>query len=387
MKYLLIFLLSVGVYADTTTGDYSPIIKQVGGDVHITGVPQRVVNRLLDDLDKMDLTIEEKNKELEESAKKYRSLEQEVERFKLANVDDTAIQGFVELALVALRKGDFAEAERLAGELLDKHLENKVTQAASANFIKGQALSLQYKPVEALPYLKKAYNYRSENREYAFAYALLLQKQQQFKQAIPIYEDILQIDRESGDKFELATTLNNLAILYENTNYYELAEKYFLEALDILRKLAKANPKAYEPDVVLTLNNLANLYNKTNRYDLAEKYYLEALEFYRKFAEVNPMAYELDVADTLGKLGLFYSEQDNQEKSQKYYNESISIYRHWYKKHPKLYATKLFVALVLTAISAKENPCPLFKEALSLAPSEEWRQTILNMGKQCQLQD
>ncbi|MDM8566860.1 tetratricopeptide repeat protein [Candidatus Halobeggiatoa sp. HSG11] len=578
MKLIILLLLSVSVQAGTqqTTGNCSPVIDdtKIGGSVTIicNGIPQRVVDRLLKDLDERDLTLEEKNKELDELADRYRSLEQEVERFKRDNVDDKNIQGFVEQALVALRKGDFAEAERLAGELLDKHLENKVTQAASANFIKGQALSLQFKPVQALPYLKKAYNYRSENGEYAFAYAFLLAKQRQFKPAIPIYEDILQIIRESGDEHNVADTLNNLAILYKDTNRYELAEKHYLEALRIRRKLAKTNTKAYKPDVAMTLNNLANLYSNTNRYELAEKHYLEALrirrklaktnpktykphvamtlnnlaillndtrryelaekhylealnirrklaqanpkayksdvaitlnnfalllnetnhyklaekhylealDIRRKLAQANPKAYLYDVATTLNNLAILYKNTNRYELAEKhylealrirrklaqanptaylsyvartlnnlanlysktnryelaekhylealrirrklaqtnpnayepyvadilynsgkfyffeledkitaykYFSETLIIQRNWYKKYPKLYATKLFLTLVLTAMTTKNNPCSLLKESLSIAPSEEWKQKILKKGAKCQLQN
>ncbi len=218
MRYLLIFLLSMSVYAENikqenvTHGPQAHIFNNVYGDVNVEGVPQSVVDYLIADLKKKDFALEDARKALKEQLDRYRSLEQELEQFKQANQTDTKIQEFVTQAQTALLKGNFAEAERLAGELLEKHLENKVTQAASANFIKGQALSLQYKPVQALPHLKKAYNYRPENREYAFAYAVLLQEQRQFKQAILIYEDILQIDRESGNE-DVASTLNNLAVL------------------------------------------------------------------------------------------------------------------------------------------------------------------------------
>jgi hypothetical protein len=47
----------------------------------------------------------------------------------------------------------------------------------------------------------------------------------------------------------VATTLNNLAILYRYTRREKEAETAYLESLDIRRQLAKANPATYQPDV------------------------------------------------------------------------------------------------------------------------------------------
>jgi tetratricopeptide (TPR) repeat protein len=52
--------------------------------------------------------------------------------------------------------------------------------------------------------------------------------------------------------------------------------------------LATANPDAYISDVAQTLNNLALLHNNTNRYEQAEQDFQEALEIRRKLATVNP---------------------------------------------------------------------------------------------------
>ena len=62
----------------------------------------------------------------------------------------------------------------------------------------------------------------------------------------------------------VAETLNNLAILYSDTQRHVEAEKAYQEALELRRKLARANPAAYEPDMATTLNNLAILYSTPN---------------------------------------------------------------------------------------------------------------------------
>ena len=93
----------------------------------------------------------------------------------------------------------------------------------------------------------------------------------------------------------LAAVLNNLGALYSATQRFADAEKAYLEARDLRRKLTQKTPDAYEPAVAMTLNNLGVLYRDTQRFADAEKAYLEALGFYKKFAEKNPTVYQKDV--------------------------------------------------------------------------------------------
>ena len=93
-----------------------------------------------------------------------------------------------------------------------------------------------------------------------------------------------------------------------DTQRMKEAEAAFQEALDICRQLAKANPAAYQPDVARTLNNLATLYSTTQRMKEAEAAYQEALDIYRQLAKANPAAYQPNVAETLNNLGGLYHE-------------------------------------------------------------------------------
>ena len=80
----------------------------------------------------------------------------------------------------------------------------------------------------------------------------------------------------------------------------------YSEALEIYKRLAKSNPQAYEPYVATTLNNLALLYSVTQRFNESEKMYSEALEIRKRLAKNNPQVYNSKLASTLG--GLAYCE-------------------------------------------------------------------------------
>ena len=60
----------------------------------------------------------------------------------------------------------------------------------------------------------------------------------------------------------VATSLNNLAALYESQGRYTEAEPLYIKALEMNKKLLGAE----HPDVATSLNNLAALYETQGRY-------------------------------------------------------------------------------------------------------------------------
>ena len=109
-------------------------------------------------------------------------------------------------------------------------------------------------------------------------------------------------ERSEAYEAYIATTLNNLAVLYDDTQRFDKAEEYYLRALEIRERLAKAHPEAYEADVAMTLNNLAVLYKNTQRFDKAEEYYMRALEIYERLFSQWPDLYASDVQMVLENL-------------------------------------------------------------------------------------
>ncbi|AAM05106.1 TPA: tetratricopeptide repeat protein [Methanosarcina acetivorans] len=92
----------------------------------------------------------------------------------------------------------------------------------------------------------------------------------------PLYEDMLQLlEAKLGlEHTSVATTLNNLAGLYDNMGEYEKALPIYQRALEIVEKVL--GPQ--HPDVANTLNNLALLYRQMGEYEKALPIYQRALE-------------------------------------------------------------------------------------------------------------
>jgi hypothetical protein len=64
---------------------------------------------------------------------------------------------------------------------------------------------------------------------------------------------------------DLAQTLNNLGVLYEETHRFAEAEAADKGAAGIRRELAAQNPAAYRPGLARTLTHLASLYRNMHR--------------------------------------------------------------------------------------------------------------------------
>ncbi|MGD1861172.1 MAG: tetratricopeptide repeat protein, partial [Leptolyngbyaceae cyanobacterium] len=115
---------------------------------------------------------------------------------------------------------------------------------------------------------------------------------------------------------DVATTLNNLAVLQSVQNELSTAQASYEEALQIRRTLAEENPRTYLPDVATTLNNLAVLQPLQNELSTAQASYAEALRIRLTLAEENPRTYLPDVAMTLINVSIFYLQaQPDQERS------------------------------------------------------------------------
>jgi tetratricopeptide (TPR) repeat protein len=136
------------------------------------------------------LSREEKIKEAEDWAKRYRELEA---RLAAQGAEDTLAQQ----AKAALEQGDLNRAGELLDEIL-KREEKTVDKATADHFNRAQVYQLQFQPLQALPHLEKAYRYRPEKVAYALAYAKLLQEQHEFKPAETIYTEILSRLREQA---------------------------------------------------------------------------------------------------------------------------------------------------------------------------------------------
>ena len=130
--------------------------------------------------------------------------------------------------------------------------------------------------------------------------ATYLQTRGAYAEAEPLFKRALAIGEKAlgPDHPDVATSLNNLAVLYRATGRYAEAEPLYQRALAIGEKAL--GPE--HPDVATRLNNLAVLYQATGRYAEAEPLYQRALAIGEKaLGPDHP-----DVATALNNLAVLY---------------------------------------------------------------------------------
>lgn len=121
--------------------------------------------------------------------------------------------------------------------------------------------------------------------------------------------------KKLNDSDKLSSTLNRIGAIYHEWGLYDVAMKYFLDALKIAES---ANPKE-ESRIAQSYNNLGLLYKDMNETDKAYDYFQRALNYYKKSDDKRMISY------TLNNIGIIYKRVGEYEKAIEYYNESLKI--------------------------------------------------------------
>jgi tetratricopeptide (TPR) repeat protein len=182
-----------------------------------------------------------------------------------------------------------------------------------------------------------------------------------YEQAEYYYQRNLEISKKVyGKKHqETATSLNNLALVYESQSKYDEAIKLYLEAIEIDKKTIGIE----HPDYAIHLNNLALVYKAQGKYDEAIKLYLEAIEIDKKTIGIEHPEY----ATRLNNLARVYDSQGKYNKAIKLYLEAIEIDKKTIGiEHPN-YAIRLNnLANVYYAQGKYQDALLLFEEVLRI---------------------
>lgn len=142
---------------------------------------------------------------------------------------------------------------------------------------------------------------QSDMRDFAEKYemeAQLLSIENRHDEAMTAYEQMLTYHRSAERLFDVAH-------FSQRQNDFDRATSRYTEALERCRQLAQTNPAVYQPYVATTLNNLAVLYRAQNRMDGAETAYDEALTIRRQLTQTNRRVFGIDCANTLVMGGGF----------------------------------------------------------------------------------
>ncbi|MDO8400769.1 MAG: CHAT domain-containing protein [Bradyrhizobium sp.] len=145
-----------------------------------------------------------------------------------------------------------------------------------------------------------------------------LVKAGKYAEAIPLQQRVLAIGEKGTDHQDVATSLNNLAFLYDKQGRYADAEPLLKRALAIFEKSLGPD----HPSVAVSLNSLATLYENQGRYEEAGPLYKRALAIREKSLGPN----HSDVASSLNNLAGLYKEQGRYADAEPLYKRALAIF-------------------------------------------------------------
>jgi tetratricopeptide (TPR) repeat protein len=318
----------VSTVTQTSSGWCSPNITNVSGNVTVIckGVDPRALKRLNHELDLKNLQYAEKFREADEWAERYHDLEKRLAE----SGDDTELSKKAE---EYLREGDLENATAILDEILAKE-EREVDRTAANNFNRALISELQFKPLDALPFLEKAHRYRPENLKYALSYAELLETESKFTTAEDVLLPSLKIARERSNdgaaaQLQLAQALSLLGHVYTITQRLAKAKCAYKEALDIYDRpeVAKSGQYGLVFRKISLLIEMGRLYAQTQRLPDAYDSYNTALEISEPLANENSTTYLLQRAELFDELGNLHRFNHELPQAEDFHTKAVAVWK------------------------------------------------------------
>ncbi|MBL7519161.1 tetratricopeptide repeat protein, partial [Frankia sp. CNm7] len=132
---------------------------------------------------------------------------------------------------------------------------------------------------------------------------------------------------QTGDPAVQARLWERLAWRLGNAGRREEALAAGEQGVEIRRRLAGANPAAFEPDLAAALTNLGAMLSGLGRREEALVTTEQAVEIYRRLAGANPAAFEPDLARSLTNLGALLSELGRRKEALAATAQAVEIRR------------------------------------------------------------
>jgi len=149
------------------------------------------------------------------------------------------------------------------------------------------------------------------------------------EQALELYERALFAQRAylRDVHVDIATTLNNIGVVYYAQNNYDKALKAYKEASAVYTTLHKQG-EGLNPDASLVWNNVGELYKHTQQYELASHAFEQSL----KLLKQSPITEDAVLASTMISSGEVYVQRKKYDKALMIFQQAYAIQCN--KQHP-----------------------------------------------------
>src|SRR6266567_4062132 len=217
--------------------------------------------------------------------------------------------------------------------------------------------------VEAAQLLERAGNYLMQREQYQEAEPLL-------KQAVALHEQILGLEHP-----EVATSLNELALVYQFQGCYSLAEPLFTRSLTIWERISGANLS----DLATGFYNLGTLYIDQGKYDQAEAPLRRALTLWEQISVPG----HPDLTYALHFLAVLYTEQGRYTQAEPLLHRALEIREQAFgPEHSEVAHVLNNLAALYRAQGKYTQAEPLFQRALAIGektrPQHRFMTEVLN---------
>ena len=173
--------------------------------------------------------------------------------------------------------------------------------------------------------------YRREVATTLINWGVLLMETDCFAEARAKYETALPVIQAAAaenplrNEDRLALVLNNLANLDSAEGDFDAAEPRYDKAIEIRHRIWEREPGVEQSadELATSLNNRANLFCETNRAEEAEEDYLQALSLYRTIVRPDSLAYRDGQGRVLYNLALLHEAQGKNEEAIQEYQASL----------------------------------------------------------------
>ena len=172
------------------------------------------------------------------------------------------------------------------------------------------------------------------------------------QEAVTRYRRLAQANPGAYESY-FATSMNNLVSALSATGDRAAALDAAREAVAIRGRLAQASPAAYEADWAGSINNLANSLSATGDPAGALDAAREAVVIYRRLAQANPAAYEPDLAGSIHNLANSLGETGDRAGALEAAREAVTFLRRLARANPAAYEPGLAASINTVAISLR----------------------------------
>ncbi|OCQ93504.1 hypothetical protein BCD64_01005 [Nostoc sp. MBR 210] len=224
---------------------------------------------------------------------------------------------------------------------------------------------------EALPYWEQAINiYKTisnlEQEAFTLNYLGVAYKYLgKYQKAITYYQKSLKIAHQQNYLEHKANSLTNLGNVYKSLGQYKQAIKYYQQALKIARKIFN-----YQIEVNC-LDNLGNVYQYLDNYNTAIELHQQSLKI------AHQQDYRQEKANSLGHLGSAYYSLGKYKQAIKYHQQSLKVAKHIGDSHRQA------ICLCNLGIAAKtlgkyQEAINYYQRSLEIAHQQGYRQEEAN---------